>query len=174
MHWQRHGNSALIHGPAPPPFFLPICRIAAPEQIIGHRCTLAADLYSFALLLIQLATQQAVVRHRGDWRLPRAPDECPQVGAVPPALHSPSRQHWLPTQPCRDVPRYSHPSSRTHQHQPFLCSSMSLTTCMCLQAVVDLIEECISSDPQRRPSAAQALQRLRSMEPLAGGQRRQL
>jgi serine/threonine protein kinase len=29
-----------------------------------------------------------------------------------------------------------------------------------LQEVVDLIQECMSSDPQRRPSAAQALRRL--------------
>ena len=57
------------------------CWTAAPEQILGHRCTLAADMYSFGLLLIQLATQQAVVQHRGDWRMPCAPDECPQVGS---------------------------------------------------------------------------------------------
>ena len=51
---------------------------AAPEQLMGARCTLAADLHSFGVLLIELTTQQ-VVRHRGDWRLPRAPQECPQV-----------------------------------------------------------------------------------------------
>jgi hypothetical protein len=90
----------------------PICQTAAPEQIIGHRCTLAADLYSFGLLLIQLATQQAVVRHRGDWCMPRAPEECPQVCAVSPALHSPSQQPKLSTQPCRVMPEWSYPCSR--------------------------------------------------------------
>jgi hypothetical protein len=52
---------------------------AAPEQMLGKRCTLAADMYSFGVLLIELATGRAVTRRR-DWRLPRPPEECSQVG----------------------------------------------------------------------------------------------
>ena len=45
---------------------------------MGQRCTLAADMYSFGVLLIELTTQELVVK-RSCWRLPRAPEECPQV-----------------------------------------------------------------------------------------------
>ena len=48
---------------------------AAPELLLGQRCTLAADVYSLGILLIELTTGQPVMR-RGGWRLPRAPDEC--------------------------------------------------------------------------------------------------
>lgn len=51
---------------------------AAPEQLLGQRCTLAADMYSFGILMTELLTQ----RHwelRGQWRLPHAPEECPAV-----------------------------------------------------------------------------------------------
>jgi serine/threonine protein kinase len=51
---------------------------AAPEQVLGQRCTLAADVYSFGVLLIELATGQAVTR-RSSWRLPVAPGECSQA-----------------------------------------------------------------------------------------------
>lgn len=53
-------------------------RCAAPEQLLGHRCTLAADVYSFGLVLVELTTH-TVMRRRGQWRLPRAPEECPQA-----------------------------------------------------------------------------------------------
>ncbi|PSC74771.1 serine threonine-kinase [Micractinium conductrix] len=79
---------------------------AAPEQLVGVRCTLAADIYSFGVLLVALLTQLPVVQ-RGGWRLPSAPQECPQEA-------------------------------------------------------VDLIEECVSTDPQQRPLAAAVLARLRS------------
>ena len=46
---------------------------------MGQRCSLAADLYSFGILLIELITQEHI-GGRGEWRLPRAPEECPQVG----------------------------------------------------------------------------------------------
>ena len=50
---------------------------------MGQRCTLAADCYSFGVLLIELLTQD-LSRGRGEWRLPRAPEECPQVrGGAP-------------------------------------------------------------------------------------------
>ena len=47
---------------------------------MGGQCTLAADLYSFGVLLIELTTQQLTTR--GDRRLPQAPGECPQVDCV--------------------------------------------------------------------------------------------
>ncbi|KAL4439180.1 hypothetical protein ABPG77_004082 [Micractinium sp. CCAP 211/92] len=50
---------------------------AAPEQLMGQRCGLAADVYSFGLLLVSLLTRQ-LMRERGSWRLPRAPEECPR------------------------------------------------------------------------------------------------
>jgi hypothetical protein len=65
---------------------------AAPEVLMGARCTLAADLFSFGVLLIELTTQQ-VVRHRGDWRLPRAPHDCPEVSKVATMLAS----KWHPS-----------------------------------------------------------------------------
>jgi serine/threonine protein kinase len=43
---------------------------------MGERCTLAADVYSFGVLLTELTTQR-LVRKRDEWRLPRAPEECP-------------------------------------------------------------------------------------------------
>lgn len=51
---------------------------AAPEQVLGKRCTLAADVYSLGILLIELTTQRAVLK-RSDWRLPLPPGECSQV-----------------------------------------------------------------------------------------------
>lgn len=72
---------------------------------MGQRCTLAADVYSFGVLLIELTTQPEVSQ-RIQWRMPRAPDECPQ-------------------------------------------------------AVLELITDCMLPDPALRPSAAQALRRLR-------------
>lgn len=51
---------------------------AAPEQLMGQRCGLAADVYSFGLLLVSLLTRQ-LMRERGSWRLPCAPEECPRV-----------------------------------------------------------------------------------------------
>jgi len=49
---------------------------AAPEQLMGQRCTLAADLYSMGVTLAFLAT----LRHgdrRGEWLMPTAPLDCP-------------------------------------------------------------------------------------------------
>ncbi|KAI3433944.1 hypothetical protein D9Q98_003746 [Chlorella vulgaris] len=82
------------------------CTHGAPEQLLGFQCTLAADLYGFGILLIELTTQQTVQR-RGDWRLPLVPGDCSQ-------------------------------------------------------AVLTLIEDCIQQDPQRRCTAAEALQRLQA------------
>ncbi|PSC70012.1 leucine-rich repeat family [Micractinium conductrix] len=50
---------------------------AAAEQMMGMKCTLAADMYSFGLALIALLTQQLLLK-RGQWHLPRAPQDCPQ------------------------------------------------------------------------------------------------
>lgn len=47
---------------------------------MGQRCTLAADIYSLGVLLVELTTL-SVVYKRGEWRLPRAPIDCPQVGS---------------------------------------------------------------------------------------------
>ncbi|KAL4437186.1 hypothetical protein ABPG75_004325 [Micractinium tetrahymenae] len=53
---------------------------AAPEQLLAQRCSLAADVYSLGLVLAELTTGQ-VVKRRGEWRLPRAPEECPPAVA---------------------------------------------------------------------------------------------
>ena len=45
---------------------------------MGQRCTLAADVYSLGLLLAELTTRQRM-RRRGQFELPRAPDDCPQA-----------------------------------------------------------------------------------------------
>ena len=45
---------------------------------MGERCTVAADMYSFGILLVELTTQRLGDR-RGEWELPRAPEECSQV-----------------------------------------------------------------------------------------------
>lgn len=79
---------------------------AAPEQLMGQRCTLSADMYSFGVLLVSLLTRE-LVESRGGWRLPRAPEECPH-------------------------------------------------------AVAALVEELLAAEPQQRPTAAQALARLRA------------
>ena len=85
---------------------LPLSFLAAPEQLMGQRCSLAADLYSFGILLIELITQEQS-GGRGEWRLPRAPEECPQVrkrvgewvGGVAVwrcGLHKRERHAWAP------------------------------------------------------------------------------
>lgn len=79
---------------------------AAPEQVLGLRCTLATDVYSVGILLIELTTQVAVLK-RGNWRLPNVPEECSQ-------------------------------------------------------AVLALIEDCVASEPDLRPTASQVLQRLQA------------
>lgn len=53
---------------------------AAPEQLLAQRCSLAADVYSLGLVLAELTTGQ-VLKRRGEWRLPRSPEECPAVVA---------------------------------------------------------------------------------------------
>lgn len=53
---------------------------AAPEQLLAQRCTLAADIYSLGLVLAELTTGQ-VVKRRGEWQLPRPPEECPAAVA---------------------------------------------------------------------------------------------
>ena len=60
------------HHPTPP--------FAAPEQLLAQRCTLAADIYSLGLVLAELTTGQ-VVKRRGEWQLPRPPEECPAAVA---------------------------------------------------------------------------------------------
>ena len=51
---------------------------ASPEQLLGQRCTLAADVYSLGILLLLLVTGQPEGA-RGRWRMPAAPEECPKV-----------------------------------------------------------------------------------------------
>ena len=46
---------------------------------MGLRCTLASDLYSFGVVLLELTTGQ-LLRSRGAMHLPQAPRDCPQVG----------------------------------------------------------------------------------------------
>ncbi|PSC77000.1 kinesin KP1-like isoform B [Micractinium conductrix] len=52
-------------------------RYGSPEQLLGQSCTLSSDMYSFGLVLVSLLTQEPLVQRVG-WRLPHAPDECPQ------------------------------------------------------------------------------------------------
>ena len=51
---------------------------AAPEQLMGQRCSLAADMYSFGVVMVELTTGQ-LLRTRGEKLLPQAPRDCPQV-----------------------------------------------------------------------------------------------
>jgi hypothetical protein len=74
------GPTATLPLLAPCPAAAPAAAAAAPEQLLGQRCTLAADMYCFGMLLIELTTQQLVTR-RGKWRWPRVPQECPQACA---------------------------------------------------------------------------------------------
>jgi tRNA A-37 threonylcarbamoyl transferase component Bud32 len=48
----------------------------APEMITNSRCTLAVDLFSMGILLWEICTGERP--RRGDMRLPRVPEECPQ------------------------------------------------------------------------------------------------
>jgi hypothetical protein len=51
---------------------------AAPEQLMGEQCTVQSDIYSLGVLLIELTTLH-LGRKRGEWQLPHAPRDCPQV-----------------------------------------------------------------------------------------------
>jgi len=82
------------------------CSHAAPEQLLGQRCTLAADMYSFGVLLVELTTQ-TLPKSRKKLQLPRAPEDCPP-------------------------------------------------------AVLALIQQCLQHEPAARPTAAEALLRLRA------------
>ncbi|KAI7842434.1 hypothetical protein COHA_004073 [Chlorella ohadii] len=48
----------------------------APEVLLGRKCTKAADLFSFGVVLWEIVTGEAP--QRGSMRLPRVPEECPQ------------------------------------------------------------------------------------------------
>jgi serine/threonine protein kinase len=48
----------------------------APEVLMGCRCTLSVDLYSFGVLLWEIATGERPVR--GQLRMPVVPEEAPQ------------------------------------------------------------------------------------------------
>lgn len=50
---------------------------AAPEQLLGSPCTLAADIYALGMLLVVLASRR-LLSNRGEWALPRAPRDCPE------------------------------------------------------------------------------------------------
>lgn len=164
---------------------------AAPEQLMGQRCGLAADVYSFGLLLVSLLTRE-VMRERGAWRLPRAPEECPQVRrhagccrracmppcrGLPPAATHDATTRMLPPVPsaafsCRLAlplrtgccPMAARQEAQFPRLPPLACPSSS-SACMLPfgpQDVVGLIGECLSADPAARPTAAQILARLRS------------
>ena len=113
---------------------------AAPEQLLGRRCTLAADVYSLGLLLVELTTGQVIAR-RGAWHLPHAPDDCPQARRQRVQLSAAAGRGGV-------VPVANGPI-RT-----------SIAVSDSLQAVVDLIEACLASAPSDRPLAAEVFRRL--------------
>ena len=45
---------------------------------MGEQCTVQSDMYSFGVMLIELTTLH-LGRKRGEWQLPLAPHNCPQV-----------------------------------------------------------------------------------------------
>ena len=74
---------------------------ASPEQMLGERCTLAADVFSLGVLLIELITRTLCAK-RGEWRLPRAPEDCPPVSAGGRGKRQRAQpsQEWRPTGGC--------------------------------------------------------------------------
>lgn len=120
---------------------------------MGLRCSLAADVYSLGLILVDLCTRNtAGGRARGGLRLPRAPDDCPQarVAVLRGVLGS---GHCGPAVPPCGCPQLL---SFTAASGIVLPSGPARP-----QAVVELISECLSPDPGARPAAADVLRRLR-------------
>jgi serine/threonine protein kinase len=141
---------------------------AAPEQLAsGQRCSVAVDLFSFGVLLIELTTQQLAGK-RGEWRLPRVPRDCPQVShghrGGQPARRAVvgTRVHAMPCHACL-LARQKHGATTQPMCPPGAGGGSSDTVPVfraCLQGVLTLIEECTSPDPSKRPTAPQALQRV--------------
>ena len=138
-------------------------RAAAPEQLLGERCGLAADMYQLGVLLVELTTQR-MVRRRGEWSLPRAGLDCPQVGG---AAGPGGEVRWRPegSQAGRGV---ACGRERFHPFQT-LCRLPTAAAALPLwrQEVVELIVACVAQDPRQRPSASEALEVLQRL-PAAG------
>ena len=143
---------------------------AAPEQLLGQRCTLAADMYSFGVLLAFLTTARHGDR-RGEWRMPEAPEDCPEARALGVECAQCGLRHGVHV--CLRA-RAKMPGCACSAPQSVACCSAASRahTCLCPcrpplppplaapQEVVALIAACISADPTARPTAAEALQRL--------------
>ena len=152
---------------------------------------------SFGLALIALLTQQLLLK-RGQWHLPRAPQDCPQVGRRAGGGGGPGGpplrpQAWdsgsvavpvheaasCPAPPglalvqrgavLRLVQRPPLPPPASLPAQLLYPDALFPALHRDLQAVLDLIESCLALHPQQRPSAAQALACLRAAAAADGG-----
>jgi serine/threonine protein kinase len=138
------------------------CRIA-PEVLLGGReCSAAVDIYSFGVLLWEIVTGERP--QRGSLRMPRVPQECPQVGgragggaSCTRAVIAAAAVLALPPGACAQHFPGAH--STPLPHLP------AIVHCLCClpQEVSDLIMECLSESPSKRPTAQQLLQQLRGL-----------
>ena len=132
--------------PSLPPGPLPACR------------------YSFGLLLVQLTTQEIVAK-RGEWRLPRVPEECSQVGLQGLWCGGAVVGRRATGAACRARQPSLQPAASWDPELACLASPPSVLCphhCRLVQAVLELIEQCVASEPRQRPTAAQALARLQA------------
>ena len=128
-----------------------------------------------AAVLIELCTRELGAR-RGEWRLPHAPEECPQVCAHMAGMWPAVRRARINLRPCLAVCGVPHSSAACLGCLPAPhAAAWRPPTCACpalllgVQEVVDLISECVQADAQLRPTALQTLVRLRATGGNPGG-----